>query len=63
MSVSIRLRKEEYQMLKELCGATGVKLADVVKLWPKCPNCGALLAEVGGAVLCVKCRAAYRLHQ
>jgi ribosomal protein S27AE len=63
MSVSIRLRREGHQALKELCDATGVKLADVVKLWPKCPRCGALLAEVGGAVTCVKCRTAYKLQQ
>ena len=60
--MSIRLRREGYQALKELCGATGVKLADVVRLWPKCPRCGSLLAEVGGVVTCVKCRISYRLQ-
>jgi ribosomal protein S27AE len=63
MSVSVRLRREGYQALKELCDATGVKLTDVVKLWPRCPRCGSLLAEVGGATTCVKCRTAYRLQQ
>ncbi len=48
--------------MKELCNTTGVKLTDAVKLWPKCPKCGALLAEVGGVVTCVKCRTAYRLQ-
>ncbi len=62
MSVSIRLRREGYQMIKELCDATGVKLSDVVRLWPRCPNCGSLLAEVGGVVTCVKCRTAYKLQ-
>ncbi len=60
--MSIRLRREGYQMIKELCDATGVKLSDVVRLWPRCPNCGSLLAEVGGVVTCVKCRTAYRLQ-
>ncbi len=62
MSVSVRLRKEWHQALKELCSATGVKLADAIRLWPKCPKCGALLAEIGGVVTCVKCRTAYRLQ-
>jgi ribosomal protein S27AE len=62
MSVSIRLRREGYQMIKELCDATGVKLSDAVRLWPRCPKCGSLLAEVGGAVTCVKCRTAYRIQ-
>ncbi len=62
MSVSVRIRREEYQALKELCNATGVKLSDVVRLWPRCPSCGSLLAEVGGVVICVKCRTAYRLQ-
>jgi ribosomal protein S27AE len=60
--VTVKLRRESYQALKELCGATGVKLADVVKLWPKCPKCGSLLAEVGGTITCVKCKTAYRLQ-
>jgi len=62
MSVSVRLRRESYQALKGLSDATGVKLADTVKLWPKCPKCGSLLAEVGGVITCVKCRTAYRLQ-
>jgi ribosomal protein S27AE len=62
MSVSIRLRREGYQTLKELSDVTGVKLTDVVKLWPKCPKCGSLLTELGGVVTCVKCRTAYRLQ-
>jgi ribosomal protein S27AE len=61
VSVSIRLRREWHQALRELCSATGAKVADVIKLWPKCPKCGVLLAEVGGAVTCVKCKTAYRL--
>ena len=61
MSVGIRLRREGYQMIKELCDATGVKIADAARLWPKCPKCGSLLAEVGGVVTCAKCRTAYRL--
>jgi ribosomal protein S27AE len=62
MSVSIRLRREGYQMIKELCDATGVKLSDAVRLWPKCSNCGSLIAEVGGVVTCVKCKTAYKLQ-
>jgi len=62
MSVSIRLRREGYQALKELCDATGVKVADAVKLWPRCPKCNSLLAEVGGVITCVKCKTAYRLQ-
>jgi len=61
MSVGIRLRREGYQMIKELCDATGVKIADATRLWPKCPKCGSLLAEVGGVVTCVKCKTTYRL--
>ncbi|MFZ8840837.1 MAG: hypothetical protein ACO2PM_18365 [Pyrobaculum sp.] len=61
MYVSVRLRREWHQALKELCGTTGAKLSDSLRLWPKCPRCGFLLAEVGGAVTCVKCRTAYRL--
>ena len=59
---TVKLRRDGYQALKELCGAAGVKLADAVKLWPKCPRCGSLLAEVGGVITCVKCRNAYRLQ-
>jgi len=62
MSVSIRLRREGYQALKELCDATGVKMADAVRLWPRCPKCGSLLAEFGGVITCVKCKTAYRLQ-
>ncbi len=60
--MSVRLRREGYQALKELCDATGVKLSDVVRLWPRCPRCGSMLAEVGGVIACVKCRTAYRLQ-
>ena len=60
--MSIRIRREGYQMIKELCDATGVKLVDVLKLWPKCPKCGSLLGEVGGVITCVKCKTAYRLQ-
>jgi ribosomal protein S27AE len=62
MSVSIRVRREGYEALRQLSDATGVKLTDIVKLWPRCPRCGSLLAEVGGVITCVKCKTAYRLQ-
>ena len=58
----IKVRKAHAAALKELAMRTGVKIADVVALWPRCPKCASLLMSVEeGAVVCPNCRRGYTL--
>jgi predicted Zn-ribbon and HTH transcriptional regulator len=47
--------------LREIAASLNVKLADVVKLWPRCPQCGFKVVELAGKLVCPKCQVLYRL--
>ncbi len=60
--VDVKIRREHAATLRELAVRTGVKIADVVGLWPRCPKCGGLLVQVGEAtVTCADCRRGYAI--
>jgi rubrerythrin len=56
----VKIRKEHAVMLRELAVRLGVKVADVVALWPRCPKCGGLLVSVEEAsAACPNCQRGY----
>ena len=58
----VKVRKEHAATLRELAVRTGVKVADVVAMWPRCPKCGVMLIQMEeGAVSCPNCRRGYAL--
>jgi uncharacterized Zn finger protein (UPF0148 family) len=58
----IKIRKEHAQELRELAMRLGVKIADAVGLWPRCPKCMSLLAQwEEGVAVCPNCRRGYTL--
>jgi uncharacterized Zn finger protein (UPF0148 family) len=58
----IKIRKAHAATLKELAMRTGVKIADVVGLWPRCPKCMSLLTQwVEGEAVCPNCRRKYAI--
>ncbi len=60
--VDVKIRKEHAQALRELAARLGVKIADVVMLWPRCPKCGGLLVQVEeAAAACSSCRRGYAI--
>jgi hypothetical protein len=61
---NIKIRKEHAQALRELATRRGVKVADAVSLWPRCPKCMSPLISVEeGAVVCSNCRRGYALTE
>jgi uncharacterized Zn finger protein (UPF0148 family) len=58
----VKIRKEHAAALRDLSMRTGVKIVDVVALWPRCPKCGFMLIGMEeGAVICANCRRGYIL--
>jgi uncharacterized protein with PIN domain len=58
----IKVRKAHATVLRELAVRLGVKIADVVSLWPRCPKCTSPLVQVEeAAVVCPNCRRGYAL--
>jgi len=58
----IKIRKEHAAVLRELAVRTGVKVADVVGLWPRCPKCMSPLAQwTEGEAVCPNCRRGYAI--
>ncbi len=56
----IKIRKEYAQTLRELAMRLGVKIADIILLWPRCQKCGGLLVQLEeAAVVCSSCRRGY----
>jgi tRNA(Ile2) C34 agmatinyltransferase TiaS len=58
--VDLKIREEDASVLREIATALNVKLADIVKLWPRCPQCGFKVVEVAGKLVCLKCQDAYK---
>ncbi len=57
--VDVKIRREHAAALRELAVRLGVKIADVVGLWPRC-QCGGLLVQLEeAAVVCSSCRRGY----
>jgi uncharacterized Zn finger protein (UPF0148 family) len=62
--VDIKIRREHAAVLRELATRLGVKLADIVRLWPRCPKCGFPLMQLEeAAVMCPNCRRRYELEE
>jgi predicted Zn-ribbon and HTH transcriptional regulator len=59
--VDFKIREEDAAVLREVAAALNVKLADIVKLWPRCPQCGFKVVEVAGRLACPKCNSLYKL--
>jgi len=58
----VKIRKEHAVVLRELALRTGVKIADIIALWPRCPKCMSPLVQVEeAAVACPSCRRGYAL--
>jgi ribosomal protein S27AE len=61
--VDFKIREEDALVLREIAASLNVKLADVVKLWPRCPKCGFRVIEFAGRLICLKCQSTYRLEK
>jgi len=61
--VDFKIREDDALVLREIAASLNVKLADVVKLWPKCPACGFRVIEFAGRLICTKCGASYKLEK
>ncbi len=60
----IKIRREHAQALRELAMRLGVKIADAVGLWPKCPRCMSLLISIEeGLAACPNCRREYMIAE
>ena len=61
----VKVRKAHAAALKELAMRTGVKIADVVTLWPRCPGCMSPLAQwtAEGEAVCPNCRRRYAIAE
>jgi len=60
----IKIRKEHAQVLRELAVRLGVKIADVVALWPRCPKCiSPLIRQEEDFVVCPNCRREYAVTE
>jgi len=60
----VKIRKEHADMLRGLAVRLGVKIADVVALWPKCPKCTSPLVQYEEAVaVCPNCRRGYAIAE
>jgi len=61
---SIKIRREHADALRMLTMRLGVKIADVVALWPKCPKCMTPLVQYEEAVaVCPNCRRGYAIAE
>jgi len=61
--VDFKIREDDALILREIAASLNVKLADVVKLWPRCPQCGFRIIELAGRLVCPKCQSVYRLEK
>ncbi len=61
--VDLKIREEDAVTLREVATSLNVKLADIVKLWPRCPQCGFKVVEVAGRLVCPKCQSAYKIER
>ena len=59
--VDLKIREEDASTLREIVASLNVKLTDVVKLWPRCPQCGFKVVELAGKLVCPKCQVLYKL--
>jgi hypothetical protein len=59
--VDLKIREEDAFILRELAAALNVKIADIIKLWPRCPRCNFPLAQVVSKIFCIKCNEEYKL--
>jgi rubrerythrin len=60
--VDIKIRKEHATTLRELAARLGVKVADAVGLWPRCPKCMSPLVQwADGEAVCPSCRRKYAI--
>ncbi len=59
--VDFKIREEDALALREIAAALNVKLVDIIKLWPRCPQCGFKVAELAGKLVCPKCQSLYKL--
>ena len=58
----IKIRKEYATALRELAVRLGIKMADALALWPRCPKCMSLLIQQEeGVAACPTCRREYAL--
>jgi predicted Zn-ribbon and HTH transcriptional regulator len=60
--VDFKIREEDAAALREIAASLNVKLADIIKLWPRCPACGFKIVEVAGRLVCPKCGASYKIR-
>ena len=59
---SIKIRREHAAALRELAARLGVKVADAVGMWPRCPKCMSPLAQwIEGEAVCPNCRRKYAI--
>jgi len=61
--VDFKIREDDALVLREIAASLNVKLADIVKLWPRCPRCGFRVIELAGRLVCPKCGASYKLEK
>jgi uncharacterized Zn finger protein (UPF0148 family) len=60
----VKIRKEHAEMLRALAARLGIKVADALALWPKCPKCGSLLVQVGErTIICSNCKREYVVQE
>jgi len=59
--VDIKIREDGVAALRQLAALSNVKLADIVSLWPRCPQCGFLLQRAGKLLVCQNCGMEYKL--
>ncbi len=60
--IDIKIRQDGAAALRELAAHTNIKMADVVSLWPRCPQCGFLLQRVSNKLMvCPSCGMEYKL--
>ena len=60
----VKIRREHAAALRELAMRLGVKVADVVALWPRCPKCMTQLVQYEEAVaVCPNCRRGYAVTE
>ena len=61
--VDFKIREDDASVLREIAASLNVKLADIVKLWPRCPQCGFRVIELASRLVCPKCGASYKLEK
>ena len=59
--VDFKIREEDAAALRELAATLNAKIVDIIKLWPRCPQCGFKIIDLAGTLMCTKCGEFYKL--